>query len=386
MPGDRFGELFRVTTWGESHGAAIGVVIEGCPPLLEFDCKEEKISFKGGSKESVITALTCEEIQKDLDRRRPGQTGITTPRKESDKAYLLSGIFEGKTTGAPICALSWNTDVKSEDYDAFKQVDRPGHAGFTYRAKYGIYDYRGGGRSSYRETWGRVVAGAIAKKILREQFGTEILAYVTQVSKVVADVNPDRVTLKQIESNPTRCPDPDAAKKMEELIRKAMKEGDSLGGVISVVARHVPVGLGEPVFDKLDADLFKALKSIHATKAVEIGLGSEVAELKGSEHNDPFVADPSGKVHPATNKAGGVLGGISTGENLFLRVTFKPTATIRKSQKTVTIEGKETMLEGAGRHDPCVLPRAVPTVEAMTALALVDHALRDRAQCGSIQR
>lgn len=382
MPGDTFGELFRVTTWGESHGPAIGAVIEGCPPLLSLDCKPETLTV--GT--SQVQALSCADLQRELDRRRPGQTGITTPRKESDKAFILSGVFEGKTTGAPISVLCWNSDVKSEDYDAFKKVDRPGHAGFTYRTKYGIYDHRGGGRSSYRETWGRVAAGAIARKVLKERCGTEILGYVSQVSGVTATVDPSRVTLKEVESHATRCPDPIAAKRMQTLIEQAMKEGDSLGGVVSLVVRHVPVGLGEPVFDKLDADLFKALKSIHATKAVEIGQGLGAAEMKGSEHNDPFAADESGGIRPASNKAGGVLGGISSGEDLLLRVTFKPTATIRKKQKTVTVEGEPTELEGAGRHDPCVLPRAVATVEAMAALVLADHYLRDRAQCGFVER
>lgn len=374
--GDTFGKLFQVTTWGESHGPAIGVVIEGCPSQIAFDLKEETLSLGG---KTAIPVFTCDEIQKELNRRRPGQTTITTPRNESDIAYFLSGFFEGQTTGAPISALAWNSDVRSGDYDTFKRVDRPGHAGFTYRAKYGIYDHRGGGRSSYRETWGRVAAGAIAKKILREKCGIEILAYVDQVTDVIANVDSNTVTLDQVESNDVRCPDPSAAEKMKARIEQAMKEGDSLGGVVGIVVRNMPVGLGEPVFDKLDADLFKALKSIHATKAVEIGLGSEVAELKGSQHNDVFFTDESGRVRPKTNKAGGVLGGISSGENLILRVTFKPTATIRKAQKTVTIEGEETLLEGVGRHDPCVLPRAVPTVEAMVALVLVDHYLRNQA-------
>ena len=376
--GDSFGKLFKVTTWGESHGPAVGVVVEGCPPLLSLACKESQFGN--------VPALTCPEIQKDLDRRRPGQTGIVTPRKESDMAYILSGIFEGKTTGAPICALALNSDAKSEDYDVFKLTDRPGHAGFTYRAKYGIYDYRGGGRSSYRETWGRVFAGAIAKKILKKLYGIEILAYVLQVSDIVAPIDPNRVTLKDVEASPTRCPHPACAKRMEALIEKSKQEGDSLGGVVGVVVKNMPIGLGEPVFDKLDANLFKALKSIHATKSVEIGMGSEAAELKGSEHNDPFTTDRSGNIHPLTNHAGGVLGGISSGENLILRVTFKPTATIKKPQVTVSLAGKKTVLEGAGRHDPCVLPRAVSTVEAMVALTLADHALRDRAYSDFVKR
>ena len=269
MPGDTFGELFRVTTWGESHGPAVGAVIEGCPPLIRLKCREVKLPTITGS----VKAYVCDEIQKELDRRRPGQNSLTTPRKESDTCYILSGIFEGQTTGAPICALSWNSDVKSEDYSAFKFTDRPGHAGFAYRSKYGIYDYRGGGRSSYRETWGRVAAGAIAKKILRELCKTEIVGYVQQVSSVTAHLNPDTVTMKQVESHPTRCPDPQAAAQISRLIERAKLEGDSLGGVVGLTARNVPVGLGEPVFDKLDADPFKALKSIHATKSVEIGMG-----------------------------------------------------------------------------------------------------------------
>lgn len=384
--GDTFGKLFSATTWGESHGPAIGVVIEGCPPLVSLDFKQEKISVKStGGKTIPMTVYTSQAIQKELNRRRPGQTGITTPRNEADRAVFLSGIFDGKTTGAPICAMAFNADVKSNDYDVFKFVDRPGHAGFTYRAKYGIYDYRGGGRSSYRETWGRVVAGAIAKKILSDACGTEIIAFVQQVSNVKAKVHPDAVTMRDVEAHETRCPDPAAAKKMKALIEKAQKEGDSLGGIVGVTARNVPLGLGEPVFDKLDADLFKALKSVHATKSVEIGMGMDVAGMRGSKHNDPFSFS-DGKIRPATNKAGGVLGGISTGENLHLRVAFKPTATIRKAQKTVDIEGRKTSLEGVGRHDPCVLPRAVPTIEAMTALVLVDHFLRDRAQSVFVPR
>ncbi|OGR52925.1 MAG: chorismate synthase [Elusimicrobia bacterium RIFCSPLOWO2_02_FULL_39_32] len=387
MAGDSFGKLFKITTWGESHGPAMGVVIEGCPPLVALKCKEEKIVLRTESgKETGSQLFTCDEIQKELDRRKPGQTGITTPRKEQDIAWILSGVFEGKTTGAPITIVSWNRDVRSQDYDFLKEIDRPGHAGFAYRAKYGIYDYRGGGRSSYRETWGRVAAGAIAKKILREFYGLEIIAYVLQIGKISANVNSEKVTLKEVESHSTRCPDRVAANKMETLIKEAMKEGDSLGGVVGVVVRNMPVGLGEPVFDKLDADLFKALKSIHATKSVEIGLGGEVAELKGSQHNDPFTTDASGKVKPASNKAGGVLGGISTGENLLLKVAFKPTATIRKEQETVNIKGEKSFLKGAGRHDPCVLPRAIATVEAMVALVLADHALRNFAQCGHLKK
>lgn len=379
MAGDTFGTIFRVTTWGESHGSAVGAVIEGCPPLLKLNVREKKFPVPNGSgKNNFVSVFTCEEIQKELDRRRPGQTGITTSRSESDICYILSGILEGKTTGAPICLLTWNTDTKPEDYHIFKAVDRPGHAGFTYRAKYGIYDWRGGGRSSYRETWGRVAAGAIAKKILREKFNAEIVGYVLQIGNIKAKVDPAKVKLTQVEAHPTRCPDSHAAKKMFALIEKAKKEGDSLGGIVGVVVRNLPAGLGEPVFDKLDADLFKALKSIHATKSVEIGMGSEVAKLKGSQHNDPFIFR-AGKVQPATNKAGGVLGGISTGQELVLRVAFKPTATIKKPQKTVTVSGKKTVLEGAGRHDPCVLPRAVATVEAMVALVLVDHTLRSQA-------
>ncbi len=380
--GDTFGRLFRVTTFGESHGPAVGVVIEGCPPLVSLDFKEEQISVGAGGREIRVPVVTSAAIQKELDRRRPGQSRLTTPRNEADRCIILSGIFEGKTTGAPICALAWNSDSRSGDYDIFKTLDRPGHAGFTYREKYGIYDYRGGGRSSYRETWGRVAAGAIARKILRDEFGTEVVGYVQQIGSIKARIDPDKVTLRDVEAHETRCPDESAAPRMKALIEKAMKDGDSLGGIVGVTARKVPAGLGEPVFDKLDADLFKALKSIHATKSVEIGYGFEAANLMGSEHNDPFTFR-AGKVQPATNKAGGVLGGISTGQNLHLRIAFKPTATIRKPQKTVNLKGKAAEFRGVGRHDPCVLPRAIATVEAMTSLVLLDHFLLNRAQCGS---
>ena len=375
--GDSFGKLFKVSTWGESHGSALGVLIEGCPPLVSLDLKEENLSIGKLS----VPVFTCREIQKDLDRRRPGQSRLTTPRQEQDQAYILSGLFEGKTTGTPIQILTWNNDSRSQDYQTFKTVDRPSHAGFTYREKYGIYDYRGGGRSSYRETWGRVAAGSLAKKILKEQFGITILAWVDQIGSVCSHIDPSQITFDQIESHPTRCPNPDDAKKMETLILQTMKQGDSLGGAISLNVQGAPIGWGEPVFDKLDADLFKALKSIHATKSVQIGLGEQVAQMKGSNHNDVFEVGGLGQIHPKTNRAGGVLGGISTGEDIFLRVTFKPTATIGKPQDTVSISGEKTVLKGVGRHDPCVLPRAVPTVEAMTALTLLDHALRHHAQC-----
>ena len=387
MAGDTFGELFSVTTWGESHGPAMGALITGTPPLLKFNCKEEKLELALSLGRKVkMSVLTCPEIQEDLDRRRPGQSKITTPRGEADIVYLLSGIFENRSTGTPISALCINRDSHSQDYDNFKYVDRPGHAGYTYRNKYGIYDHRGGGRSSYRETWGRVVAGAIARKFLKKTFGTEIVAYVESVSHISAVIGFDQLNRKVVDAHPTRCPDRKTAELMSEEIEKAMTQGDSLGGVVGVLVRNVPPGLGEPVFDKVDADLFKALKSIHATKAVEIGMGARAATLKGSEHNDLFEVDSSGKVRPRTNNAGGVLGGITTGEDLHLRVTFKPTATVRKPQKTVSIKGKSTTLIGEGRHDPCVLPRAVPTVEAMIAIVLADHCMRLQAQCGWIKR
>jgi chorismate synthase len=359
--GNSFGELFRITTWGESHGGGVGVVIDGCPPRL---------------------ALTEKDIQTDLARRRPGQSRITTQRKETDSVRILSGTFEGKTLGTPISLLVENADQRSEAYTEMQTKYRPSHADYTYDAKYGIRAWPGGGRTSARETIGRVAAGAIAKKILKQQFGVEVLACVQQVQKISADIDPNKFTLKQVEANIVRCPHKATAEKMIRLIDRTRKAGDSVGGVLLGVARGVPVGWGEPVFDRLEADLAKAMLSLPASKGFEIGSGFGGIALKGSEHNDPFRMR-AGKVRTAANRSGGVQGGISNGETIYFRTVFKPTATILQTQDTVSTAGKNVKLKARGRHDPCVLPRAVPMVEAMTALVLVDHALRHRAQCGA---
>ena len=357
--GSTFGHLFRITTWGESHGGAVGVTVDGCPPNLD---------------------LSEADIQAELDRRRPGQSRVTTQRREADACEILSGVFEGKTLGSPILILVWNTDAKSEHYAPFRNIYRPSHADYAYDAKYGIRNWQGGGRASARETVGRVAAGAIAKKILRERFGTEIIGYVKQIHKLHADVDTDRVTQEQVEANIVRCPDAQCAEEMIAQIDWARRQGDSLGGVVELVARNVPVGLGDPVFDKLEADLAKAVMSLPASKGFEIGSGFAGTTLTGSEHNDPYEMR-DGQVHTRTNNSGGIQGGISIGEPLLLRVAFKPTATINKTQETVTDQGEPTTLTAKGRHDPCVLPRAVPMVEAMVALVLADHYLRQQAQC-----
>lgn len=355
-----FGELFRISTFGESHGGGVGVVIDGCPPQIE------------------ISAL---HIQQELDRRKPGQSKITTPRQESDICEIISGVFEGKTLGTPIAILVRNKDARSQDYDEMAVKYRPSHADATYDAKYGIRNWQGGGRSSARETIGRVAAGAIAKKILQQVAGVEIVAYVKKIKDIEAVVNPDTVTLEQVESNIVRCPDTTTAEKMIELIDNIRREKDSLGGIVECVVRNVPKGLGEPVFDKLEADLAKAIMSLPATKGFEIGSGFAGTVLTGSAHNDEFYLDESGQTRTKTNRSGGIQGGISNGENIVVRGAFKPTATIGKEQKTVSKEGEETTLAAKGRHDPCVLPRAVPMVEAMVALVLCDHLLRHHAQC-----
>lgn len=359
MAGNSFGELFRITTFGESHGGAVGVVVDGCPPGLE---------------------LSEGDIQYHLDRRKPGQSDITTPRSEADRIHILSGVFEGYTTGTPILLLAHNKDVRSEDYDHLRQLFRPSHADYTYLAKYGIRDYRGSGRASARETLGRVAAGAIALKYLKETLGIEILSYVEQVGAIASSLDYERVERSEIESNIIRCPDPSTAPKMIDLVREVQRDGDSIGGIIRCVIRNVQPGLGEPVFDKLHADLGKAMLSINAVKGFEIGLGFNAVHLRGSQHNDPFTTNEKGEVATKTNHSGGVLGGISTGSTITFRVAFKPVATIAKEQETVTIEGEPKKLEASGRHDPCVLPRAVPIVDAMAALVIVDHALRDKAQ------
>jgi chorismate synthase len=358
--GSTFGHLFRISTFGESHGGGVGVVIDGCPPRIE---------------------ISAEEIQVELDRRRPGQSKITTPRNEADRCEILSGVFEGKTLGTPISILVRNKDQRSQDYDEMAVKYRPSHADATYDAKYGIRNWQGGGRSSARETIGRVAAGAIAKKILKEAAGVDIIAYVKRIKDIEAVVDPDTVTLEQVERNIVRCPDMECSDRMIELIEQVRNQGDSIGGVVECVARNVPTGLGDPVFDKLEADLAKALMSLPATKGFEIGSGFAGTLLTGSEHNDEFYSD-QGVIRTVTNRSGGVQGGISNGENIVLRIAFKPTATIRKEQRTVTNDGEEVTLAAKGRHDPCVLPRAVPMVEAMVALVLCDHFLRQRGQCG----
>ena len=356
--GNTIGQLFRVTTFGESHGGGIGVVIDGCPPRID---------------------ITEEEIQRELDRRRPGQSKITTQRKEEDRCEILSGVFSGTTLGTPIAIVVRNKDARPEDYGRMKTTFRPSHADFTYEAKYGIRNWQGGGRASARETVGRVAASAVAKKILsilHSEF--EIVAYVAQIHEVTAKINRSSVKVKDVEKNAVRCPDTAAAKKMESLIEKIRDEGDSVGGVIECVVRGIPPGLGEPVFDKLEADLAKAMMSIPATKGFEIGSGFVATRMRGSKHNDPFEMR-SGKIRTATNNSGGVQGGISNGEEIYFRVAFKPTATIAHEQRTVTSSQEQTKLAARGRHDPCVLPRAVPIVEAMAAIVLCDHALRQIA-------
>lgn len=349
--GNTFGAVFRITTWGESHGAAVGVVVDGCPAGLP---------------------LTEADVQRELNRRRPGQSSVTTPRRESDTVQILSGVFEGVTTGTPICMLVWNEDVDSSKYEPLKELYRPGHADFTYEAKYGIRDYRGGGRASARETVGRVAAGAVAKKLL-ETAGIRVVGFTRQLGGIRAD----RVELAEIERNPVRAPDAEAAKLMVEAIEVARQEGDSLGGIVELWGLGVPPGLGEPVFDKLDADLGKAMLSIPAVKGVEIGLGFEVARLRGSQSNDEFVTE-GGRIVTRTNNAGGILGGISTGADIVVRIAVKPTSSIPKPQMTVDRHGKPVPVEVKGRHDPTICPRVVPVAEAMMALVLADHWLRQR--------
>jgi chorismate synthase len=356
--GSTFGQLFRVTTFGESHGGGIGVVIDGCPPRIE---------------------ISEAEIQRDLDRRRPGQSKLTTQRKEEDQCELLSGVFEGKTLGTPIAILVRNKDARPEDYREIASKFRPSHADYTYQAKYGIRNWQGGGRASARETIGRVAAGAIAKKILSALYHDfELAAYVTQIHEVTAKINRSTVKISDVEKNIVRCPDAAAAEKMIALVEKIREAGDSVGGVIECVARGIPPGLGEPVFDKLEAELAKAMLSIPAAKAFEIGSGLAATRMLGSQHNDAFESR-AGRIRTTTNNSGGVQGGISNGEEIYLRVAFKPPATIALEQKTVTTSSKQTELATRGRHDPCVLPRAVPIVEAMAALVLCDHALRQHA-------
>ena len=358
------GRLFRVTTWGESHGAAVGAVVDGCPPRLP---------------------LAEEEIQVQLDRRRPGQSRLTTQRQETDRVRILSGLFEGRTLGTPILMLVQNEDAKAGAYEPFADIYRPSHADFTVEAQYGSRDWRGGGRASARETVGRVAAGAIAEKLLVEALGVEIVAWVARVAEIEAAVDPWTVRRGDVDAGPTRCPDPDAAKRIAARIEAIRREGDSLGGVVELAVRGLPPGLGEPVFEKLDADLAAAMMGLPAAKGVEIGSGFEGTTWTGSRHNDPFVS-AGGRIRTASNHSGGIQGGISNGEPLRVRVAFKPTATIRKEQTTVDRDGRARTLAAGGRHDPCVLPRAVPIVEAMAALVLADHWLRQLALSGAAER
>src|ERR1700716_937110 len=358
----QFGVLFRVATWGESHGGGVGVVVDGCPPRI---------------------ALTPEDIQRELDRRRPGQSEIVTPRDEKDRCQILSGVFEGKTLGTPISIFVKNEDARPEAYREMQSAYRPSHADFTYEAKYGIRNWQGGGRASARETIGRVAAGAIARKVLEKFYPKiDIVAYVRQVHEIVAKIDKSKVKTKDVEANIVRCPDNATAKRMISLIERTREAGDSLGGVIECVVRNAPPGLGEPVFDKLEADLAKAMLSLPATKGFEIGSGFSATRMRGSEHNDAFEMK-AGRVRTSTNYSGGIQGGISNGEEIYFRVGFKPTATIAREQKTVSASREQTKLAARGRHDPCVLPRAVPMVEAMAALVLCDHALRQRAMSSS---
>ena len=355
--GSEFGRVFRISSFGESHGGGVGVIVDGCPPRLLLDVAE---------------------IQRDLDRRRPGQSALTTPRQEEDRAEILSGVFEGRTLGTPIGILVRNQDARPSAYEAIKDVYRPSHADYTTEAKYGIRNWQGGGRASARETVGRVAAGAIARKLLRTVAGIEVLAWVRRVHEVEAKIEPGSVTLESVESNAVRCPDAAVAAEMAARIDAARRRGDSLGGVVECVARGVPPGLGEPVFDRLEADLAHGLLSLPASKAFEIGSGFAGTLLTGLTHNDPFVPGAGGRPRTASNRSGGVQGGISNGEDIVVRVAFKPTATISSPQQTVDREGRVVTLEAQGRHDPCVLPRAVPVVEAMVLLVLADHWLRQR--------
>jgi chorismate synthase len=355
MSGNTFGTLFRVTTFGESHGVAVGVIIDGCPAGLAVD--ESK-------------------VQLDLDRRRPGQSKITTQRNEADKVKFLSGIFEGKTTGAPIAAMIENEDQRSKDYKHISEQFRPSHADFTYQQKWGHRDYRGGGRSSARETAARVIAGSIAKQLL-ESAGVTIQAYVSQVGSVQMNDSIE-INSAAIEANLVRCPDAVAAVEMQKLIEEVKSQGDTVGGIVSCLILGCPVGLGEPAFDKLHADLGKAMLSINAVKGFEFGSGFAGVQLKGSEHNDSFQTI-SGKVTTKTNHSGGIQGGISNGMPIQFRVGFKPVATLMKPQDSIDQNGLAVTVEGKGRHDPCVVPRAVPIVEAMAAITLADHYLRNRS-------
>ena len=371
MPGNTFGQAFRITTAGESHGPGNVVIIDGVPPGLE---------------------LSVEDLLPDLNRRRPGQSKIVTQRDEADAPEILSGVFEGKTTGTSLAILVRNQDQRSRDYSDIKDKYRPGHADYSFDAKYGARDYRGGGRSSARETVVRVAAGAVAKKLIAEAFGGQVLAYVCQVGEVVAQIDdPAAISLSDVEQLPdgtaniVRCPDWDAAERMIELIEECRKAGDSIGGAAEIVATGVPAGLGEPVFDKLKADLAKALFSLPAVLGVEYGIGFGCITMKGSEHNDLFTASTSAasapEIRTQSNRHGGMLGGISTGMPIVLRAAVKPTSSLPIEQETVTSAGEPTTISTKGRHDPCLLPRFIPMAEAMVAITIADHWLRWKGQC-----
>lgn len=351
MAGNSFGQLFRLTTFGESHGVALGGVIDGCPAGVELD---------------------LQMIQEELDRRKPGQSAIVTQRKEPDTVEFFSGVFEGKTTGTPIGFAIRNTNQKSKDYSHIKDSYRPSHADYVYDQKYGFRDYRGGGRSSARETASRVVAGAIAKQLLKD---IKITAYVSQVGALKLDKNYNQLDFSVIESNPVRCADMEMASQMEEYIKSIKKEGDTIGGVVTCVIQNVPIGLGEPVFDKLHAKLGEAMLSINAVKGFEYGSGFDGVRMKGSEHNDAYNTDGTTK----TNRSGGIQGGISNGMDIYFSVAFKPVATVLQAYDTINKEGEKVTTQGKGRHDPCVVPRAVPIVEAMVALVLADYTLLARS-------
>jgi chorismate synthase len=359
MAGNSFGQLFRITTFGESHGGGVGVVVDGCPPGL---------------------AINEADIQVELDRRKPGQSSITSPRQEQDQIHILSGVSDGLTTGTPIMLLAYNKDARPEDYATLKDLYRPGHADYTFSQKYGLRDWRGSGRASARETLGRVAAGAIAKKYLREKLGIEFISYVEQVADIKTGIDFNTVTMEAVEANVVRCPDPEVAAQMIKLIEHVRDEGDSVGGVIRGVIKGAPLGLGEPVFDKLPADLAKAMLSINAVKGFEIGSGFAGVSMRGSKHNDEFYVDDAQHIRTRTNHAGGTLGGISSGETIYFRLAIKPVSTISKQQRTVNTDQQAISLEATGRHDPCVLPRAIPIVDAMAALVIIDHYLRHKAQ------
>jgi chorismate synthase len=361
--GNTWGQLFRVTTWGESHGGAVGAVVDGCPPRLP---------------------LSEADIQPDLDRRAPGQSPLVSQRKESDTVKILSGVFDGQTLGTPISLSIPNEDMRSGDYREVREKYRPSHADYTYDAKYGVRDWRGGGRTSARETAGRVAAAAIARKLLAVRFDVTVVAWVSKVGSLVAECDPECVSREHVDATPIRCPDLAVAARMIQAVEAVRKDGDSLGGIVSCAVRGCPPGWGEPVFDRLEADLAKAVLSLPASKGFEIGSGFAGTDLRGSEHNDEFYMDGS-RVRTRSNRSGGVQGGITNGETIYFRVAFKPTATIMREQRTVSIHHEDTTITGRGRHDPCVLPRAVPMVEAMTALVLADHALRHEALGGGLR-